>query len=284
MDTSTDVLERRARSIEGDMLSAWNDYLTSEKTDENAFDRFQSKQKELRRVYDGIRETTKFHRFRFTRPSQGLAGWLSRPLGPLPAMAKSIDPTEEATAELPDYRLLGVLLLGVAIALLVGLSYAFPWLSVSPLNIMSRVFTSLLGNVIGWGATVALAIWLTGQLSRGIKPVRFEGGGILDKAAMYEEQWFRMGAESWSPAQRTYSCLSFGAMHIANVWYPVASLLVVTLAGAVFMAVYLKAYRRGGSAVYAVLASAKLHAAYNRFAFAYIGVALLITLIRWIFT
>ena len=65
-------------------------------------------------------------------------------------------------------------------------------------------------------------------------------------------------------------------MHVANIIYPIGSLIVVTLVGGVFMACYLRVYRRTGDTQAATLSSAKLHATYNRFAIVYMAVALLI--------
>ena len=90
--------------------------------------------------------------------------------------------------------------------------------------------------------------------------------GFFNKAAVYEEQAFREGSESWNPWQRFMSCFVFGAIHMTNIIYPLATILPLAMGGAVFMAVYLRVYRRTKFRRSAVLASALVHRVYNRIA------------------
>lgn len=72
--------------------------------------------------------------------------------------------------------------------------------------------------------------------------------------------------------QRATSCLVFGAIHMVNLIYPLATIVPLSLGGALFMSVYLKAYRRTRFRRTAVLESSVVHRVYNRIA---IGVVLL---------
>jgi hypothetical protein len=90
--------------------------------------------------------------------------------------------------------------------------------------------------------------------------------GFFNKAAVYEEQAFREGAENWTFAQRATSCFVFGAIHMVNLIYPLASILPLTLGGALFMYVYLHNYRQTHFRRSAVLAASVVHRVYNRIA------------------
>ena len=102
--------------------------------------------------------------------------------------------------------------------------------------------------------------------------------GFFNRAAVYEEQAFREGAENWHTGQRLVSCLVFGAVHMTNLIYPLATILPLALGGAVFMAVYLRTYRKTRFRRSAVLAAALLHRVYNRIALAAFAISLVIIL------
>ena len=68
--------------------------------------------------------------------------------------------------------------------------------------------------------------------------------GLFNKAALYEEQVWREGSHRWGFTQRLISCFTFGAIHMVNLFYPLATILPLTIAGGIFMYIYLKAYRR----------------------------------------
>lgn len=107
--------------------------------------------------------------------------------------------------------------------------------------------------------------------------------GFFNKAAVFEEQAFREGAENWNWNQRLRSCLVFGAIHMVNLIYPIATILPLALGGALFMAVYLRTYKRTHFRRSAVLASAVIHRVYNRIALAAIVISLALLLGSWIF-
>lgn len=102
--------------------------------------------------------------------------------------------------------------------------------------------------------------------------------GFFNKYAVYEEQGFREGAESWNLRQRIISCLVFGAIHMTNLIYPLATILPLALGGAVFMAVYLRVYRRTKFRRSAVLTAALVHRVYNRIALAAFVISLFLLL------
>ena len=220
--------------------------------------------------------------FLFERPNKGFAGLISRPLPPLPAFTPVWHPTAGALRRLPSYRLAAFGLVVVAIGVLITLVLTVPWMRISPATLIFDFFRTLLGKPWGTMAGAVTIVVLIATLGRasGTSIALYKAGGskFWDVAAMYEEQWFRTGAENWSPGQRIYATVAFGAVHAMNIIYPIASLIVVTLVGAVFMACYLHVYRRTGDRQVATLASAKLHATYNRFAVVYMVIALAIVL------
>lgn len=214
----------------------------------------------------------------FERPGGGLAGAISRTLPPLPAFTPVWYPTNKILRRLPSYRLSAFVLLVGAVGLLLTLAHSISWMRVSPavliLDAADAVFGGWLGAIVGWLVIIALMVIVAPRKGTTIEAYRRHDVKFWDRAALYEEQWFRTGAERWTGGQRVFSTLAFGAMHVMNIIYPIASLLVITLVGAVFMACYLRVYGRTGDRQVATLASAKLHAAYNRFAVIYMVVAL----------
>jgi len=88
--------------------------------------------------------------------------------------------------------------------------------------------------------------------------------GFFNKAAVYEEQAFREGSERWNTRQRIISCFAFGALHMVNLWYPLATILPLSLGGGLFMWVYLRTYRRVPFRRSAVLESSITHRVYNK--------------------
>jgi hypothetical protein len=91
--------------------------------------------------------------------------------------------------------------------------------------------------------------------------------------ALREEQVFRLGAETWSWPKRVLLCVVFGMAHAA-IGIPIGVALALSFGGAYFMAVYLRAIRRGRSPQSASLESASAHTAYNWTIIALVIVAL----------
>lgn len=214
----------------------------------------------------------------FVRPETGFAGLLSRWLGPVPPCMVQLDADSQQLAGAPSYRKAGFGLFALAVVCLVVLSFAVPWLAVSPAVYLYQMYTSFVPSWAAIGATILTGAVFMRYATSGITGYAGRKSKFFDRAAMYEEQWFRSGAESWSQGQRIYSCVAFGAVHIVNFIYPLTSLIVVAAVGGVFMCTYLREYRRSENYQRATVAAAKLHAAYNRFAVAYMAVALCVLL------
>ncbi|MGD9997371.1 MAG: hypothetical protein AB7L17_07890 [Ilumatobacteraceae bacterium] len=77
-----------------------------------------------------------------------------------------------------------------------------------------------------------------------------------------EERMFRTGAERWSPAKRAVKVLQFGLVH-ALIGIPIGAAIALSIGGAYFMRVYLRAWNRSRSARDATLESATAHTVYN---------------------
>ncbi len=80
--------------------------------------------------------------------------------------------------------------------------------------------------------------------------------------ALAEERMFRAGAEDWSWQRRAYKVLQFGMVH-AIIGIPLGAALALSLGGAYFMIVYLRAYRATLSRRLATLESTRAHSVYN---------------------
>ena len=77
-----------------------------------------------------------------------------------------------------------------------------------------------------------------------------------------EERMFRSGAQHWSTRRRVLKVLQFGAIH-ALIGIPIGVALALSVGGAYFMSVYLRAYGLTGSGHEATLESTRAHTAYN---------------------
>jgi hypothetical protein len=77
-----------------------------------------------------------------------------------------------------------------------------------------------------------------------------------------EERIFRRGAEDWSWRHRAAKVGQFGIVH-ALIGIPIGAALALSVGGAYFMAVYLRAIRAGAGQPLATLESARAHAVYN---------------------
>lgn len=169
------------------------------------------------------------------------------------------------------------------IAAFIGLVYLqndlFPWMKYSVISGFATGAEAV--GVPGW-ATVPLfiaAFVLYGRLVGSDYPFMSHSQhtyGFFNKAAVFEEQAFREGSEQWSFTERLRSCLAFGAIHMVNLFYPLASILPLALCGAVFMIVYLRAYRKTPFRRTAVLKAAVWHRVYNRIALTIMVIALLV--------
>jgi hypothetical protein len=80
--------------------------------------------------------------------------------------------------------------------------------------------------------------------------------------AFSEERIFREGAEEWDRKRRVVKVLQFGMAH-ALIGIPIGVALALSVGGAYFMAVYLRAFRACGDRRQATLESTRAHTAYN---------------------
>ncbi len=115
-------------------------------------------------------------------------------------------------------------------------------------------------------AAIMLAIKLFPSASKGKTTTGRHTFGLLNKAAVYEEQAFREGSENWDTWQRIRSHVAFGAIHQGNLFYPVATILPLALAGALFMKVYRNTMAKTKFRRSAVLEASLVHRVYNRMA------------------
>lgn len=77
-----------------------------------------------------------------------------------------------------------------------------------------------------------------------------------------EERMFRLGAEHWSAPKRAAKALQFGLVH-ALIGIPLGAALALSVGGGYFTLVYLRTWRRTGSARASVLESTRAHTCYN---------------------
>jgi hypothetical protein len=77
-----------------------------------------------------------------------------------------------------------------------------------------------------------------------------------------EERMFRLGSEVRSQWQRFVKGIQFGLMH-ALIGIPIGAALALSIGGWYFTWWYLRAYRRTGSSIGAMLESTRAHLAYN---------------------
>lgn len=77
-----------------------------------------------------------------------------------------------------------------------------------------------------------------------------------------EERMFRSGAEAWSRGRRALRVVQFGLIH-ALIGIPIGAALALSIGGAYFMAVYLRAFGQTHGGDQATLESTRAHTAYN---------------------
>lgn len=199
----------------------------------------------------------------YVRPTGLVAGILNKSLGDTPEGMPTYDPTQEEMAQLPSYRLRAFMLMCGAIGLFVALTVSVPWLGVSLFEpvfaIFNATYESIIISAVLTAALIAVLLYhLRNRFSH--TPNR---GHVMHQVAIGDEQWFRSGAESWSPSQRIASCVSFGLMHVTYVVFPGALIITFMAVGGVLMREYLRVYYRTGSTKLATFASTKYHAAFN---------------------
>lgn len=126
------------------------------------------------------------------------------------------------------------------------------------------------GNpVFGSSATTAGTVW------EWLLPLGFVAllAPALPLFAHAEERIFRAGAERWSNSRRVFKVLQFGLAH-ALIGIPIGAAIALSLGGAYFMWVYLRAWSATGSPRAALLESTRAHTGYNACILAAVVVAL----------
>ena len=204
----------------------------------------------------------------YRRPRGMISGLFSRMLAPLPHRLSNtrIDArARETMASLPSYRFTAFMTFVGVIATVFTVATVFPWLMVSPLSLVLSI-GGVGGSTQSMTSYVILTVLSIIILLTIIK-MRQNAWIVVYDAAHEEEKWYRAGAENWNMRQRVASCFAFGACHVVNIFYPFVTCLALCLVGAVFMAVYLAEYRRSGDVYRATMASTKMHARYNIYAF-----------------
>ncbi|MGO3701724.1 MAG: hypothetical protein ACTJG2_00830 [Candidatus Saccharimonadales bacterium] len=213
---------------------------------------------------------------RYQRPNGYIVGLFSKMLAPLPngMIDTKIDEKAEQTMKsLPAYWLTAILTLFGVIGSIIGLALVVPWLFVSPLSLVMSG-ASLENDTQSTVMMVIMCVIVVAAVSILVRVRSF-----LYQAAHNEEKWFRSGAEQWTMRQRITSCFAFGTCHLINIIYPVATCLILSLVGAVFMATYLREYRRSHDTYRATMASTKLHARYNICAFSLLVAMFMLSLL-----
>lgn len=80
--------------------------------------------------------------------------------------------------------------------------------------------------------------------------------------AFAEERMFRTGAQRWARGRRTLKVLQFGMIHVI-IGIPIGAALALSIGGAYFMWVYLRAFRVHQSEHAATIESTTAHTVYN---------------------
>lgn len=161
----------------------------------------------------------------------------------------------------------------IAVVLVYGLFFAlrfspWPWLAESPLITIARSSTPADGPSRPWAFFAVAVIVALLIVSIGRKQRNHEYNA-MEIAVVREECLFRLDAERWNMVQRVRSCAAFGLLHVLLLVFPYAVIVTHALLGGLFMAEYLRAFRRTRSKrpsvkqKAAIRASAALHYAFN---------------------
>lgn len=214
---------------------------------------------------------------RYRRPDKGwLASLVNHIIPPFPdGYIKQPDPSGMVYRDLPSYRLPAALVAAVAFGSLLLIHWLFPATLFVPFIELTDAIQSIgMHRFFAWLLAAALYTVLYVHACKGGSGIRsLFDSSVIAISAVNEEQWFRRGAENWSGWQRFRSCAGFGLVHIGVLIYPLTWVLMTIPVGAVFMYVYLRQYSRSGDGEEAALAAAKFHAAFNRFLWLYLGIA-----------
>jgi len=93
--------------------------------------------------------------------------------------------------------------------------------------------------------------------------------------AWREEEIFRKGAEAWTWPRRAWMAVKFGLAH-ALIGIPIGIALALSIGGAYFQSVYVRAYHRTYDQRDAVMESTRAHTAYNAVIVTVVAVAVVL--------
>lgn len=177
-----------------------------------------------------------------------------------------------------------IALIGVFIGLVQLQLHLAPWMHYSVIS--GYVAAAEWAGLPSWAIFALIGVFIGFSARRGGKkkgrtqsPHTY---GLFNQAALYEEQVWREGSHRWGFGQRLVSCFTFGAIHMVNLIYPLASILPLTVAGGVFMFIYLRTYKqyrlqgRVHARRDATLRAAVAHRLYNRCALALMAVFIIV--------
>jgi uncharacterized membrane protein (DUF485 family) len=204
----------------------------------------------------------------------------NRPSGPLTSLLMKIMPPQPERhitynfGELkPHFKrwhyLVAIPMLLVFLGLVQLQIWALPFMHYSPLSAWAWLAETI-GFLQAW--VILLTIIVVKNLLPGKKKVSMGRSlgrhtfGLLNKAAVYEEQAFREGSENWTKWQRLRSHFAFGVIHQGNLFYPLATILPLAVGGTLLNKVYLHYYGKTKFRRTAVLEASLAHRVYNRMA------------------
>lgn|GEM_PF-372862 len=226
----------------------------------------------------------------FHRPTGGWFMWLINAIMPPAPPYHIVYSFGELKLRFRWYHYLAAVpLLAMMIGLISVQVHFVPWLG---LSVISGFLALIELTGLPWWLGVALFVVgaiTVGRLverfkkkgdnkTKSVSPFSVHTYGFFNKAAIYEEQAFREGSEHWTLWQRTRSCFAFGLMHMANLFYPLATIIPLAIGGAIFMTVYLQTLRKTRSRRMAVLEASVWHRVYNRIALTALVVSLVLSI------
>jgi hypothetical protein len=218
----------------------------------------------------------------FRRDKHVLLSWFMRRLPPSPDPFYEEETSWRRVRQSTTLPLIGlaVLMLAAVICAIQFLIWEWPALRISPLSIVLDLGYSIWHWEFAWYNFIpqlgnptpgSEAPGVVALIARGILTLIFLGGGfalikLTPQFALVEEQAFRQGAEHWTRRERLRSSVLFGFAHIGNLFYPLATLLVLCVGGLIFTSCYLRECRRSNDSVAGVHRATALHSIYNAMA------------------
>jgi hypothetical protein len=216
----------------------------------------------------------------FERPQSGILGWFTRRLPPAPSAHHKLKANWSTVRDYTNIPLVlsAVVMLASVLAAIQLMYHALPVLLISPLRVALVLVEDLFTWNFHWHDFVPVAssslLWTPSPHSAlallwEIPATLLLLAGafwflrLIPELALSEEQTFREGAESWTFGQRVKASVLFGFAHVGNLFYPVASLLALSVGGGLFMVAYLLGRRRTGHNRDGVYRATALHALYN---------------------